>query len=1203
MKRERQNGSWRLGAGLLGAGLLEMGLLGALLTGCHSERRAPAELVLSVGDVQAIHADVSVEGRTLAGSGRLADGDTLRTGPAGRARVRLDDGTLVAVDVATTLTVHGRRLELLAGRAFVQAGSAGQTEIALGSAATTLSSSAASFERSERETRVYCASGELTLRHASGQTRVMSGETATLGAGLPSVVPEKAFDDWTRGLAVPWGSALGERSAIPEARAGAGLDGAGEPLVIRSQAVDVELRGEVAVTRTRTRYFNGSSSADRVRVRLALPPGALLERVQRHGADTRSAELAISMGQGGEPTSGLWWAGGGWLAGDLGSIAPGESLDLELEYVEWLSARAGRTEYRFPMAGSGDALIGELSLDVRAPGAPGSLVSASAGASRDGDGLRRRVADVRPTGDWVVELEPAWATPGEARAYVASAEPGEDAFVMVRTELPERALPGVTLALVLDTSLSIGQAALETERAVLDAVLGGLGPRDAILVLAADQTSEALGPASPEPVTPELRAQIQSALARVRAGGASDLGAALERAADILDAPSRGDQAGLGMVVYVGDGQATLGETDARSIRERLERRTSGMPRLAAIAVGANADRWGLARLVAGAGSLYDVNDRSDAARAGAALLAEALEPTLRDVRIDLGPNIDRVYPRDARALPSGSTVSVLGRLRGALPARIGFGYRDGSRWVSEQRPLLKRALPAGADIEQRWAAARVEELSLRDEDVQSAIALALKSKLLTPWTSWFFDPELTGRSAPLHERVLELTPVTDTAFARRIEPLGLSGSTLIEPPDRGAPVSLAAAAERAVRSVLERATTQLRACRDARASLRPDTGRGLVIELEVDGGGHASRVRIEQLGSPSRDRVLERCAAAVVQSLPYLAMGVATKVRHGLELPAGRGATRTRCSEAAGVSLPVRRMIWRARGSLDVRGYLQAARACELPRWADRRAFLELVLDAVPNAWDQLELARGLDASGESDAAGFVRRETLRRVRDFDQLRWLSRELVRDEPNIDAALDDAYTHAATDAARLAVLRRFLLLAPHDARARRRLLRLLEASSDRPALLAEIEALRAEPFIDPSLLAQAASALRRAGLDAEGLRAFGELLERAPADPWTLAYTGDRLRAEGLFDAASAAYDSLARALPEDAAVLLRSALGRAQRRRAARRAVLDHAGRAAGHGARRRRCRDPGRARAPARGGRAARRARDRARAVAASR
>jgi tetratricopeptide (TPR) repeat protein len=174
------------------------------------------------------------------------------------------------------------------------------------------------------------------------------------------------------------------------------------------------------------------------------------------------------------------------------------------------------------------------------------------------------------------------------------------------------------------------------------------------------------------------------------------------------------------------------------------------------------------------------------------------------------------------------------------------------------------------------------------------------------------------------------------------------------------------------------------------------------------------------------------------------------------------------------------------------------------------------------------------------------LRRETLRRVTTFEQLQQVSDLLTQSEPKIDDELEKAYKRAGSDADRLAVVRRFLGLAPHNGLARRRLLSLLEVLGQKQALVAEIENLRAESFADAGLLAQGASALRRIGLDAEGRRAFGELIERAPQDPWTLAYVGDRLRAEGMFDEAGAAYDSLARALPNDAGVALRLALSHA---------------------------------------------------------
>jgi tetratricopeptide (TPR) repeat protein len=107
-------------------------------------------------------------------------------------------------------------------------------------------------------------------------------------------------------------------------------------------------------------------------------------------------------------------------------------------------------------------------------------------------------------------------------------------------------------------------------------------------------------------------------------------------------------------------------------------------------------------------------------------------------------------------------------------------------------------------------------------------------------------------------------------------------------------------------------------------------------------------------------------------------------------------------------------------------------------------------------------------------------------------------------------------------------------------------LAVLELLGRKEALVLAIDRIRSDPFADAGLLAAGASALRRIGQDAEGRRAFGELVERAPGDPWTLAFAGDRLRAENLFDEAVANYDSLARALPDDPAVSLRLALAHA---------------------------------------------------------
>jgi tetratricopeptide (TPR) repeat protein len=119
-------------------------------------------------------------------------------------------------------------------------------------------------------------------------------------------------------------------------------------------------------------------------------------------------------------------------------------------------------------------------------------------------------------------------------------------------------------------------------------------------------------------------------------------------------------------------------------------------------------------------------------------------------------------------------------------------------------------------------------------------------------------------------------------------------------------------------------------------------------------------------------------------------------------------------------------------------------------------------------------------------------------------------------------------------------------LSPHDPTLRRALMSLLETLHQTPLLVQVIRELRADPFVDAGVLADGAAAFARLGRLDDARRTFGELIERAPNDPYARAYAGDRLRDAGLFDDATAAYESLDRLLSSDPASALRLALAHA---------------------------------------------------------
>jgi hypothetical protein len=1099
----------------------------------------------TVGDLRSLHADVLVHGKNVAGDARLRDGDDVKTGPSGRARLRMDDGTVVVIDGNSELTLTGQKIALSKGRLFVQAGAAARTEVVVKDTTATVVSSAAAFDAGEKAS-VYCARGEIILSTGGKAAHVASGETGAIAAGSVKVAPETAFDDWTGGLAVPWSGERAPASAIAELWGGGGGVDPGTPLVVRKETVDVRIEGEVALTTTKTTYFNGSDQSLRADVRMAIPEGAILSHVGRQNENDPVDQAAGVVASGNKQDVGgsrLEWAGGGWLRGAIANIPPGSSVDLNVSYVEWLGQKSGHATYRFPMASDVEApMVGGLEAHVTSL-SPARFLSMSTGAVNGAGTIELRRADIRPTGDLVVELQPAVVQENHARAYVDRSDIKEDPYVVVRTEVPELEESGVSLALVVDTSSSVGPALLETERAAVDAVLESMGPKDSVVVLAADQGVVTVGGDKPAAVTPELRNKIRTDLASVRSGGASNIGNALERAADLLDANTK--DAAAGMVVYLGDGRPTVGETTGADLRRRLAQRATGAPRLGALAVGQGADRWMLAEMVQGSGPVFDVLDRPDAARAASALVADALAPTIRDVSLVLGSTIDRVYPRDPRAILAGSTFTVVGRLRGDLPKKIALRYRKGTELVETQMPLDEMKLPESADVPKRWADQRVQEIVGRSEGIEPAIALAKKASLTTPWTGWYWSSN--GESSlPWADRLLGLSPSTDTAYAERVEPAPQPPSLLLEPPQAfDGEATIEQAAEIAARHSIEQSMSAMVACRDARASIKPGVSGDLQIDVTVDKDGKATKVSVRS-HSGDDDAVLDRCIKVVVGAVPFYDTDTTISFSHNIVLPAPPSSRRTECSVASTLPLAVRRGIWRARkqrGGLD---YASAAHSCELPTWGDRRTVLGILVDGM-NASTGMSLARSLSAQGETDAAAFVKQELILHTSLTSlNLEELRRLLIDDEPKIDRALDRAYGAAKNDDARQAVLRRFLRLAPHSPLGRRLQLALYEQRGNRGALLDSIDTIRTDVFADAGLLAECASALRRLGMDAEGRRAFGDLIERAPRDPWTLGYVGDRLRAEGLFEEAVAAYMRLDAAMPDDPAVTLRLALAHA---------------------------------------------------------
>jgi hypothetical protein len=259
-------------------------------------------------------------------------------------------------------------------------------------------------------------------------------------------------------------------------------------------------------------------------------------------------------------------------------------------------------------------------------------------------------------------------------------------------------------------------------------------------------------------------------------------------------------------------------------------------------------------------------------------------------------------------------------------------------------------------------------------------------------------------------------------------------------------------------------------------------------------------------------------------------------------------------CSAAASAPLEERVGLWRERLS-KVAGsavalanvYRSALGACEAPSHRERARLLSLMLDAMPGVTGKISLYRTM--TRDWGAADVLYRGILARIRTPEEMRELHAALGLDtvDPAILAKLIESTPDAAERAKKLqALLAQFpddlalsleLLYAYEDAKdvtAARDLARKLR---ERPDADARVRTAVGELYL--RLVERAASAQDKASLQAEGRRAFGEIVEFAPEDPVARRRLGDLLLSRGFFGDAARQYETLARLTPDDAKVAL----------------------------------------------------------------
>jgi tetratricopeptide (TPR) repeat protein len=742
----------------------------AALCGCGGDERPLAPKTQTWAELRTVRRGVFVtppggEERVPYVRERLVDGQIVRLDPGALAWLRRDGGATLLVRGPARLRMFTQSVAIESGRVFVDAPDPMTLETPAG--ALQLSKVRTSIEiEPDGAASAYVLDGEV---RTNGEHRALPGERITLAKdGTSRIAPELAWDDWTGGLATA------DRVAEP-APFGVGTVGGREPgslgeprfaLAIQRQNVRVTIDGELAITEVDQRFFNSSSRTVEGIYRFRSPERASLSRfgVDRAGelvwgrvkervAAAAGYQANVYAGSQEDPAL-LEWEAPGQYRARLYPIGPGETRRVVVRYSEWLARtgeRGERRTYVYPMAaeGSEESLpqIEELTVTVDLSKAGAEEVRAGMQGVRTGNRLLVRAQDFVPRADLAIELfdrgnraltayrashvPELELLPATERAEAGRLARGEADYLLVpvRARDVPHVAGGLDLAIVIDASAANEPAAMALARAATAALLAQLGSDDRVVVWAGAEELRPVVPTMTELATLDDsgRQRLLAALATLERGGATDLGTMLARAASSLDPTRRG------AVLYLGDGLATVGELSLTELENRLAKLPRPV-RLFSFGIGARVDMALLAGLSAG-GFAERVDSGNAAARAALRLLELAERPALLGTAIDLGPSVERLYPRKANAWVTDDTVLVIGRTRkNELPKSLTLKASQGETQVA----LETVELADDGDLRRRWAGERMAELLADGAGRAAMVDLGSRYGIITPVTSLY---------------------------------------------------------------------------------------------------------------------------------------------------------------------------------------------------------------------------------------------------------------------------------------------------------------------------------------------------------------------------------------------------------------------------------------------------------------------------------
>jgi hypothetical protein len=519
-----------------------------------------------------------------------------------------------------------------------------------------------------------------------------------------------------------------------------------DPLVLESLDVDVQIVGRIARTEVKHIFKSHLERVSEGTFVFTLPAGASISRLAMDVEGKmmegelverdKARRVYESIVRAEKDPALLEWQGGERFKTQIFPIPARGKKTVVLAYEQLLPARPGGVDYRYALPALDRAAPTQIKRFAFRLRADGVILDKRATRGLEARQRGRQVEAYfekdrfTPNGPLVVRFKPG--KPGDATTYAT--ERGGERFVLadVVPELP-RAAPADARALVLaiDTSAGIGSVELERVREAAAALAAEILPTRPVRVVTGDVIASSCARVG---ATAGRSAKLDDCLARLDAGGATNLGALLQLAtseARKLRRPAS--------IVLFSDGVASLGELDGDLLLANAVARLQGADvRLHAVAVGHGpAEDWLRALTSAGRGRTVRMTPTTSPASVAETIAHLMRAPMLVDGALQLiSGEVEGLAPTGVLHLGRGEPLAITGKLKSAK-ARVRLSGRVRGRMVRLEWDLEAKAPGDDPLVQRQWARRHIAQLESGKVDRKKVVATSQRYGVMSRYTSF----------------------------------------------------------------------------------------------------------------------------------------------------------------------------------------------------------------------------------------------------------------------------------------------------------------------------------------------------------------------------------------------------------------------------------------------------------------------------------